>query len=313
MTKNKKTALITIKDLSTNLGILEKDLLKLIKKDKQIISLDYLNREAVPENLIEKYSHENNFIHLFNKTIIKENHQQLRLDNNKLKKQRFDLLVSATKTINFLKTIHQKYLKTVNKKGYESAFMAAYLIFSKVISISEMFCHCIKNNFYYCSSLFREIDDCLSTAEYFINEKDTEIGKDDLHKWFRENTTPNNCKCRKSIAKKINSLSPEFTTEDNKLLQDESFHKKSKFTHPTYRPIKENVKYKISNYKPIIEKIDYGFCNNEQNLFEITYFFSTFSIKTIIQSFFLCFVELPLEEDDRKKLRYFEKVVYGKY
>jgi hypothetical protein len=303
--KQKNIPNIPITTLSHTLGVLEADLIAWVRRDKQIITLDSMGRECVPKTLLEKYSRDSEYTKAFNKGIVTEIKARSIIEKQypKFKKKRLELLVLYNKYINSLETIHKKYLDKINAIGNESNIMAAYLLFSRVISTLKMFCLCMENNYWYSGSLLREIDESLFLAETFVTDKDNPKTKEALHKWFRENNAPSNSVCRKLLAKKMSSADVTFKEEENKSIMDEIYDKKSKFTHPTYNVIKEITKYKITpNEIPVIEELTYGPCNNEEKLLELTVLFKS-SIWTTVQSFLFCFHNLPLKEDDRKDLK----------
>ncbi len=205
-----------------------------------------------------------------------------------------------------LEVIHQHYLLQVNDCGYESSEMAAYLLLSRVISTLKMCCMCATNRYWYWGSLLREIDEALDVALYFVISSKTEAGKKAIRDWFRLNEAPRHSKCREQISKHQASLNLGYTESNHMELMAELYNKKSKFTHPTYRVIREVTEFEIFSGEVRLNNIDYGPCASEHSILELVDFFQT-SILIACQSFLRCFWELPLLEEHWSELRQIER------
>jgi len=185
--------------------------------------------------------------------------------------------------------------------------MAAYLLFSRVISTLKMGCLCLRNGYWNSGSLLREIDECLDVAKFFVITKGTSKGEKTLRQWFRQNRAPKHEDCRKEIATRRASIIKKIDAEKHRELLNELYQKKSKFTHPTYATIREVAKYKTNQGIVSVEEIDYGPCSYERKLHELTHFFRS-SIWSSFQTFIECFAqELPLLEEDIKYLLNYDK------
>ena len=151
----------------------------------------------------------------------------------------------------------------------------------------------------------REIDESINVALFFTFTPGTQKGNEALHRWFRQNIVPKDAECRREVAKHLASLLSEPDPEQHQALMGESYYKKSKWTHPSYRNIREITEYNIA-FTPRVEKIDYGPCGYERMMYDLTRFYES-SVWTSFTSFFLCFHLQPgLTEEDRRLLTTYE-------
>ena len=88
--------------------------------------------------------------------------------------------------IKTLENIHAMYHSQLNILHTESALVAAYLLYYKVINLLYMSCTCLENLYWHSTVLLRTIDETIDLASNFIITEKTEKGKNDLKKWFRE-------------------------------------------------------------------------------------------------------------------------------
>ncbi len=299
-----------IDDLAHDLGIFTNDLYRWIKREHKIISFDHMQRPAISSKCIGEYSTSSSYCNARRKYIMAEIAQR-KADDNPATKQFFQLkrlaLLDQYNTyIDDLKKLHKQHLHNVNAAGYESPTMAAYLLFAKVISTLKMVCSNLRHGYLYCGSSIREIDETLNLAEHFVITAQSPKGEKDLLKWFRQNRSPKNQDCRKSISTLITSVDPTYDQKNNEALMNELYQKKSKFTHSAYSVIHESTKLKINEHgECIIEQIDYGPCSNEAKLYELCDFFIS-SIWTSFQIFKVCFHPL-LTEAQSKLLTDYDK------
>lgn len=304
--KSKSSQIIAIEDLITHLGLLEKDVLAWIEKDNPEISKDHRGRPSVPITFLKKYSESEEYNDAFKRAVATESyfiHTYSQDANKKFKEERLKLLDEYSDYIEILEKMHRKYLNAVNTEGYESSTMAAYLLFSRVISTLKLCVFCQKNDYWYWGSLLREIDECLAVAEYFVIRSNTAEGESALHKWFRQNYAPTHSVCRDAIAANMHSIDDTFSKEENYEIIFELYQKKSKFTHPTYLIVREVTKYQLdSNNNPIVGTIEYGIYDNQIKHHEITEFFKSQILSSIL-TFRTCFRNLPLDVDDAAKLK----------
>lgn len=184
--------------------------------------------------------------------------------------------------------------------------MAAYLLFSRVISTLKMSCLCLRNGYWTSGSLLREIDECLDLALYFVITKNTSKGKQVLQKWFRQNYAPQHSDCRREIAIHMASIDKDVDVKQHQELLNELYQKKSKFTHPAYATVREVTSYNVDGDTSVVE-IDYGPCGYERKLHELTHFFRS-SLWSSFQIFIACFVqEFPLAKEDIEYLHKYDK------
>lgn len=311
--KSTETKYIAVEDLIGRLGLLEIDVHSWLNRDRPKIRKDHRGRLSVPIEYLERYSTCDEYVDAFRRAVVAERKSR-EADTSeralRLKNERAKLLDSYDICIRDLEMLHQKYLDSVNRVGYESSVMASYLLFSRVISTLKMTCLCLRNNYWTSGSLLREIDECLNVAEFFVLTKNTLKGEKALRQWFRENHAPKHEDCRKEIAIRMASFDTENSEEQHRELLNELYQKKSKFTHPTYATIREVTKYNVEG-ATLVEEIDNGPCGYERKLHELTHFFRS-SIWSSFQTFITCFAqELPLLEEDIDFLLSYDKKFKG--
>lgn len=299
---------IAVEYLISSLGLLEREVMSWLIRDKPKAKKDHMGRTSVSVEYIGKYSACKEYSNAFRRAVAAERRSR-EIDtpqiSQRLMSERINLLDSYDACIHDLETIHRKYLDSANRAGYESSVMAAYLLFSRVISTLKMACLCLRNGYWNSGSLLREIDECLDVAQFFVITKGTQRGEKALHQWFRQNRAPKHEDCRKEIALRMASLLEDEEARHRELL-NELYQKKSKFTHPTYATVREVTKYNVESVITV-EEIDYGPCTYERKLHELAHFFRS-SIWSTFQTFLLCFIhEFPLLKEDIEYLQIYDK------
>ena len=200
--------------------------------------------------------------------------------------------------IRILEEIHKKYNSKLDIVNSETPVIAAYLLYSRIIGLLKMTNFCLKNKFIEAHILIRPIDEAIQLAEYFIISANTDQGKEHLKKWFRENKSPTNSICRKSIAKYMYEF---FNIENNEYFEEplsELYQGKSKSIHHSYNTIREYYKTNFDVNNSLKIEFDYGKSSYPRKLFELVEFFQS-SIWTAIQGFTICFHEsLPMNSED---------------
>lgn len=302
--KSSSPKYISVENLIYRLGLPDEDVWEWINKDKPNMSQDHMGRTTVPFELLEQYSRSSGYIKALNQGLVLENLSMGFDDpktNLKWKVEKLLILESCRAHIIDLETIHRKYLQPVNISGYGSKIMAAYLLFSRIISTLKMCCLCQEHDYWHWGSQLREIDEGLTLAEYFITAGDSPKGSDYLHKWFRQSYAPKDSVCRDVISESLTSTDPSYTKESNLALMEEIYEKKSKLTHQTFRSIREITKFKILNGMAQIDKIEYGPIGYQRKLLELTIFFRS-NFLTCFPYFLKCFQGLPLRKEDTAHL-----------
>jgi hypothetical protein len=197
-----------------------------------------------------------------------------------------------------LEKIHRKYNSRLDIRNSETPVVAAYLLYSRVISLLKMTNYCFKNKFVEGYILFRPIDEAIQLAQYFIISANTNEGKKHLKEWFRENKSPSNSICRKSIAKYMHNFSKIDSDEYFEESLVELYQGKSKPVHHSYNVIKECYKTKFDAKNALKIEFDYGRCSYPRKLIEHVEFFQS-SIWSAMQGFTSCFHEsLPMDIED---------------
>ena len=229
------------------------------------------------------------------------------ISRNKFLKQNSEAIETYKDYIKTLEKIHASYHNQLDVVHTESALVAAYLLYSKVINLLNMACLCLENHFWEAGILLRPIDEAINLAEYFVITKKTEEGKKNLKKWFRMNEIISHSTCRKAFSSYVSILFNQIDFVAHKELEDELYRKKSKWIHPTYNGILEVYRGKIGKNWIMYQGLDYGSCSYLGKIFELTDFFKS-SIWTAVQGFYICFcIDMPLKEEHRKILRLLDK------
>ena len=195
-----------------------------------------------------------------------------------------------------LEDIHAGYNDHLDLLHDETPLVAAYILYSRVISLLKMGCLCLENHFWDARILLRPIDEAVDLADYFVILQNADQGRTHLREWFRENQSPLNSTCRQAIAEHTQS-----TTESKdwfKGIMTDLYRGKSKAIHHTYNGIMEVYKAKTEDGGLVPLGFDYGPCSYPRKLWESTRLFQ-FSISTAVKRFYLCFGNrLPLRQED---------------
>ncbi|MBX9924003.1 MAG: hypothetical protein K2Y01_07820 [Rhabdochlamydiaceae bacterium] len=299
-----RTAHIAIEDLVDELGLLKEDVLRWIKRDNPDISLDHMGRECISIKFLDRYSNEEEYTEALKKALNLEN--LVNSDNSdmaqKWKNQKLESLDLYETYIQDLENLHRKYLSLVNNTGHESKTMAAYLLFARVIATLKTCCLCQRHDHWYWASMLREIEECLAVAEYFTIRGDHPQGKTDLRKWFRQlhHSSPSYTIFCRAISKDLTFENKDFTEKENNDFISMLYSNKCTLTHPCYRFIRDVTKYKtLSDGSIIVEKVEYGACDYHKKHLEFSDLFKS-QIWNSFLTFYKCFYDIPLMEDDRK-------------
>ena len=265
------------------------------KNGKDCISLTDLKKLAYSKDV-----HEAAMETMKNDIVIREREELIEKNKFLLEnKKKTDKYRGYIKT---LETIHASYHNQLDIVHTESALVAAYVLYSRVISLLNMACLCLENHFWEAGILLRSIDEAIDLAMYFIITQKTTQGEKYLKEWFRMNQIIPHSTCRKAAAKFMNTLINSITVEAQQELSGELYRKKSKWLHPTYNGILEVYRAKVGNNWIMYQGFDYGPCSYSGKVFELTDFFQS-SIWTAVQGFYICFrINMPLREEDAKSL-----------
>ena len=198
--------------------------------------------------------------------------------------------------IQVLEGIHAGYHDHLDLLHDETPLVAAYILYSRVISLLKMGCLCLENHFWDVRILLRPIDEAVDLADYFVISQNTDQRRTHLGEWFRENQSPSNSTCRQAIAEQT----PSITEPKDWLkgIMTDLYGRKSKAIHHTYNGIMEVYKAKTEDDRIVPLGFDYGPCSYPRKLWESTWSFQ-FSIRTAVRRFYLCFGNrLPLRQED---------------
>ena len=198
--------------------------------------------------------------------------------------------------IQVLEDIHAGYYDHLDPLHDETPLVAAYILYSRVISLLKMGCLCLENHFWDVRILLRPIYEAVDLADYFVIPQNTDQGRTHLREWFRENQSPSNSTCRQAIAK---HTQPTAESKDwlEGIMRDH-YDRQSKAIHHTYNGIMEVYKAKTEDGGVVPLGFDYGPCSYPRKLWESTRSFQ-FSIWNAVKRFYLCFGNrLPLRQED---------------
>ena len=204
--RNNETSIkrvIAIDDLAHDLGLLDSDVMNWVAKDKPELVRDHRNRPCISTGFLDKYSRSKQYSDALRKSIKSQINESADQSNKKvqLMKERKDTILLYNSFIKALEELHRKYILIANSHGFESAIMAAYLLFSRTLSLLNMGCLCLKHGYWYCGSVLRDIDETLDVALYFVLSNNTAGGEKARRCWFRQNMVPKHAVCRAYISK----------------------------------------------------------------------------------------------------------------
>jgi len=215
-----------------------------------------------------------------------------------------ELLEQYRKDIEVLEKIHNKYKNKVNILNDETALVAAYILFAKVINLLNMACLCLEKFYLNAGTLLRIIDETIDVARYFIFSEGTKKGDSDLKKWFREDISPMHSICRKELSKETSSFI-QNKPKANEELMSTLYDLKSRMIHPTRNVILESLIYSKKEGIPLPNSFEYKRCSYARRIYKLVVFFKS-SIWTAFQEFYFCFYKkMPLEKDDKDILIFF--------
>jgi len=220
-----------------------------------------------------------------------------------------EILQRHKKHILILESIHNSYKDQIDIINNESAIVAAYLLNARAINLLQMTCLNLENNFLNSSLFLRLIDETTDLAEYFINAENTQTGKKNLLKWFRENIAPPHSVCRQTNSKIMGKLLGGEIVEVHEETMSDLYRVKSKSIHPTFvETLITLFRPEVENREIISQNFEYGESTNYRELYELTSFFQS-NIWSVVQGFLLCFKErMPLTDQDVGTLLSLEKL-----
>ena len=316
--RNRETStndFIAIDDLAHDLGLLDSDVMAWVAIDQPELTRDHRGRLCISTSFLDKYSRSEQYSSALRKSIASQVDESVdQADQGpQLRNEREDAISLYEGFIKDLEELHRKYMPVANSHGFESAVMAAYLLFGRALNLLNNGCLCLKHGYWYSGSIMRDIDETLDVALYFILSNNTTVGETARHRWFRQNWTPKHVVCRAYISKWGASLGTGPGEDNFRELLNELYRKKSKWTHPTFGVIREITALEIDDDNHInVSKMEYGSSSVEHKLHELSIFFRS-SIFTAFQNFFLCFKHaMPLEDNDANyllsKIRIFQEL-----
>ena len=290
---------MAIDDLAHDLGLLDSDVISWVAIDHPELTHDHRDRPCISTCFLDKYSQSKQYLRALRNSIASQVDEFAARSNQsaQLRKERKDLISSYEDFIKELEDLHRKYMQVANSHGFESAVMAAYLLFGRAINLLNMGCLCLKHGYWYSGSVLRDIDETLDVARYFVLTNGTAEGETARHRWFRQNLTPKHAVCRSKIANWHASLSSGPGEDNFRELMNELYRKKSKWTHPTFGVIREVTAFEIGGDDHIrVANMEYRSSSLEHKLHELSIFFKS-SVFTAFQVFLLCFKQAMLLGD----------------
>lgn len=301
-----------VDDIAHDLGVLERDLLEWVRRERLVLSRDSRGRLAIETKYRNRFAQSQEYEQCIKRSINADWHgwEESRDSKQSFQEKRLGILAFYDEYIEELRNLHLSIKADVNQHHEESAVRAAYLLFSKAISCLQMGCDNIRQGYWVAGSVIREVDEAIDLARYFVVTSDSDTGKKALKKCFRENFSPTHSECREALSKNMASIAGEEGYEEHRLLMNELYKKKSKWVHPTFSAIREVTQFSVS------EKIDINECclgvtEHEKKLLELTEFYKS-SIWSTFQAFLLCFHSaLPLNQAMSDQLLEIDKAFQG--
>jgi len=303
--KEQRKEYIALDDLAHDLGLLESDVISWLAIDRPALTYDHRGRRCVSSKFLDQYSRKQEYLSALRNSFASQVDESAARSNQRaqLRKERKDLISSYEDFIKELEDLHRKYMRVASGHGFESAVMAAYLLFGRAINLLNMGCLCLKHGYWYSGSVLRDIDETLDVALYFVLTNGTAQGETARHRWFRQNVTPKHAVCRSKIANWQASLGSDPGEDNFRELMNELYRKKSKWTHPTFGVIREVTAFEIGGDDHIrVANMEYRSSSLEHKLHELSIFFRS-SVFTAFQVLLLCFKQaMPLEDQDTNYL-----------
>jgi hypothetical protein len=300
---SKKKVHIAVEDMAHDLGVLEGDIESWIGSENVVTSTDHRDRITVDEIKKSEFANSDKYVDCLKRSMASDlsGWQESKFFAEKTKIIRLSRIEKYQTYLSELKEFHCSIRLAVNFHEHESPVKAAYLLMSKAISCLMMGCENLSKGYWFSGSIIREIDEALDLARYFIVLAETETGKKNLRKWFRQNYAPKHSDCRHALSEHTASLVCEVEKESQRLLMNEIYQKKSKWVHPTFGVIREVTEFETSDDLDILE-CSLGTTKHQIKLLELTDFYKS-SIWSAFQTFILCFSQaLPLDSEKIERL-----------
>lgn len=221
--------------------------------------------------------------------------------HEKFEKECSILIESYQRIISELVNIHVKYIEKIDLLIEETPLTASYLLFAKSLNLLNMICLNLKQGYLNCLMLFRPLDEAVLLAEYFVLSKETESGKKDLLKWFRENKSPS----VKIIRERFNKFSeqnlPSSFYQIFQGLLNQLHDKQSKSIHNTFADLRSLFEIDSVKGDVVVKNFEYIGSNNFRSRLEMILFF-LYKIHNVVQGMICCFeiVEKFFSPDDIK-------------
>ena len=297
--KGKEENLVHVDDVTYTLRVLPGQMKALLAKNRVKVCT-FQGKPAIKQGDFKKLAHSQDVHEASLKALCFEVGKR-EADEKSGKSQRFCSEIAIKietyrSYIQALEDIHAGYHDHLDPLHDETPLVAAYILYSRVISLLKMGCLCLENHFWDARILLRPIDEAVDLADYFVISQNTDQGRTHLGEWFRENQSPPNSTCRQVIAEHTQS-----TTESKdwfKGIMTDLYRKKSKAIHHTYNGIMEVYKAKTEDGGIVPLGFDYGPCSYPRKLRDSRRLFQ-FSISTAVKRFYWCFVDqLPLRQED---------------
>ncbi len=113
------------------------------------------------------------------------------------------LIEASLEEITTIENIHRKMHKHFDVLREESAKVAAYIIYAKVIRILKMIFICLKARIWDSLVLWRTLTEATTLTQYFIITESNEESDLELKRWFRMNECPEPYRVRKALSANI--------------------------------------------------------------------------------------------------------------
>lgn len=253
----------------------ESSLIQMLQKNRIEIFYNENDEKCIERQVFKKLCYDNEVIQQSKKDLLKDltfHHNTEKATGKQIRKDIDKQIFELKNYTDILKQLHSKYNYKVDVINGENALTAAYLLFSKVISLLNMAISCLDNHYFNTGALFRIIDETIDVAEYFIISEGTSEGVNNLKKWFHEDEAPKHSKCRQQIAAYQSSILQDRSINANRDISNELYHLKSKMVHPCRNYILESLKFR-DDLDTAAVFIDYEDDPYSSKIYDLTVFF----------------------------------------
>lgn len=250
MTRNKyleATPHVGLDHAALTLGILEKDLYRIIKNNKIQVVRDYSGKPAITKNDIKVLSRVDIIAKLRAKRFQESNKHFNSIERPgafiELEERYSEIIIFLETKIGRLEEIFNTLYLKINRSEEESALLAAMMLYSKCIALSKAVITLLKSKHWHIGSIIREIMECHSLALYFYQNKDDKEIQEEIIDWFRIEKSPKMIKVRHKSAEYRSKMFKDTSVQYHFDFETDLYNRKSKLVHSTFLAIAETAEF----------------------------------------------------------------------